>query len=321
MMTAHTVYDHIARNNAKTFFLVLLFPVTLCLLMYAGIYLALNISQNGVPVPIAEINGLFFSIAPLVIGGALVWIGISYFFGDQMMLGFAGAQELTPDSKMEKCVRRAVENVALAAGLPTPRVYVIEDDSLNAFATGRTPATASVAVTRGLVNTLEPLELEAVIAHEIGHIGNRDIRLNMMIITGIGIFGLLADMFYPSRRSSNDKDGAVLWGIWLAFVVFSFLVAPLIQFAVSRTREYAADATAAFITRNPTALASALRKISRDARVETLDKAPHMAAACIESPLAADENLAFLGLGKTHPDVEDRIARLEQMATVPAFTL
>ncbi len=317
-MSAVTVYDHIARNNLKTLFLVLLFPVTLCALMYGFLFLFLGTGEN--PASVAQINAFFVTAAPVLIGGALLWSAISYFFGDQMMLGFAGATELVPETTTDKNVLRSVENVALAAGLPCPKVYVIADNSLNAFATGRTPETASVAVTRGLINKLEPMELEAVIAHEMGHIGNRDIRLNMMIITGIGIFGLLADIVRPGRSSNKDKEGAAIFAIWLAVVVFSFIVAPIIQFAISRTREYAADATAAFITRNPAALASALRKISGDARVEVLDETPHMAVACIYSPLDnSGGEMAFLGWGQTHPDINDRIARLEQMGNAPAL--
>ncbi len=317
-MSAQSIYKHITQNNTKTLFLVLLFPVSLCVLLYAGMYIAGGMTQNVNSAELlAAVNDTFLTIVPLVVAGALVWMGISYFLGDKMMLGFAGATEITPDSADGQLVYRAVEHVARAAQLPMPKVFIVDDMSLNAFATGRSPTTASVAVTRGLIGKLKPLELEAVIAHELGHIGNRDVRLNMLIITGIGIFGLLADLFYPTRHVSDEKENAIGWGLWVALMAFSLLVAPLIQFAVSRTREYAADATAARITHNPLALAAALKKISADARVETLDKAPHMATACIASPLADEGNVAFFGLGKTHPDIDDRIARLEQMAASP----
>ena len=153
--------------------------------------------------------------------------------------------------------------------MPQPRVYIIDDDSLNAFATGRTPHDASVALTRGIIKKLDRLELEGVIAHECAHIGNRDIRLDMLIITGIGVTVFIADLIYRvaiyggGRRDNDDnKSGAVLLMVWLAFMVFNWVVTPILRLAVSRNREYAADATGAHITRNPMGLANALRKIS-----------------------------------------------------------
>ena len=256
----------------------------------------------------------------LPIGGvALCWGLISYFTGDKMMLGFAGAESVPDDNNLtHKKIYTAVENVAIAAGLPTPKVYLIQDNSLNAFATGHSPKTVSVALTTGIVAKLEPLELEAVIAHEMGYIGNRDIRLNMIIITGLGVCAMLAEILFRlahtgSRRSSKEENGVK--GVLLLFAVglslFNFIIAPIVHMAISRTREYAADATAAYITRNPAALASALRKISTDARVEVLDASKNMAHACIYDPLNP-ERMAFFG--STHPPIEKRIERLNQMA-------
>ena len=315
MVTHKTVYDHITANNIKTFLLVLLMPI----LLLGIVYLVLGISMSNDP------NGWEIAWHTLCnfgipIGGiALIWGMISYFFGDKMMLGFAGAELVPNDGQLfHKKIYNAVENVAIAAGLPTPKVYLIKDVSLNAFATGHNPKTASIALTTGIVAKLDPLELEAVIAHEMGHIGNRDIRLNMIIITGLGVCAMLAEILFRfahsgSRRSSKEENGvkSIIFLIAIGLYIFNFIIAPIIRLAISRTREYAADATAAYITRNPAALASALRKISDDARVEVLDTSKNMAHACIYDPLDP-ERMAFFG--STHPPIKKRIERLNQMA-------
>lgn len=303
-----TVYDHIRRNNVKSFFLILLFPISLCLIFFALVWLFFA----GDPEAMAYGMDFFKSWAPIVMGGALVWMFISYFFGDQMMLGFAHAQPLSDKSSDYKKVFKAVENVALAAGLPTPKVYVIQDNSLNAFATGITPQNASIALTSGIIKALEPLELEGVIAHEMAHIGNRDVRLNVLIVSGIGILGFLGNVLIRVRSRDNKNNAAALIIIMgLSLLIFNWIVAPLIRLAISRTNEYNADATAALITRNPLALASALQKISKDPRVEVLD-GTQMAVACIYEP--GEKAMALDGLTSTHPSIENRIKRLKKMA-------
>lgn len=311
-MAPMTVYDHIRSNNIKTALLVLLFPISLLVLFYLISFLIL-FSQEQNPLPI--INAFVLNVAPFVLGAGLVWMLISYFFGSDMMLGFAGAQPLSSGSKENKQIYRLVENTAIAAGLPMPKVYVINDESLNAFATGHSPKTASVALTTGIIQKLSARELQAVIAHEMAHIGNRDIRLSLLMITGLGIFGFLADMIWRGMlhtRSSNKEDGQLkllLLAAGITLVVFNWIVAPLIQLAVSRTREYAADATGSLITRNPQALADALAKISEDPRMEALDTTPSMAAVCIYPPLSKKVS----EWGQTHPPVQERIARLKEM--------
>lgn len=306
---AKTVYDHIAYNNWKIVFLLFCFPVVLCALLYGGIYLAVMTDPQG---SVDVVHELFFSIAPIVIGVVAVWMMISYSCGDQMMLHFAGAKKIGDDlpSRKIKCM---VENCAIAAGLPCPAVYLIKDESLNAFATGRGPHDAAIALTTGIVNKLEPLELQGVIAHEMAHIGNRDVRLNMIVITGIGIVSLLGEILLRSaprgRSGSKNNTGGLFVLIGLACLVFGWLLGPLIRLAVSRAQEYKADATAAFITRHPKALAMALRKISQDPRVEVLDSSPMMAAVCIDDPLKK----AAFSLWATHPPIEKRIYRLENM--------
>ena len=306
-----TVYDHIRRNNIKTAVLVAAFPLIFIALVFLFVWCV-------APIETAVRTTAQVAIPTFIACG--VWMIISWAFGDSMMLNAAHATEIHDDDKQNREIFRAVENVALAAGLPRPRVYIIDDDSMNAFATGRSPRDASVALTRGIVKRLSRLELEGVIAHEMAHIGNRDIRLDMLLITGVGVTVFAADvigrtiMYGGARNDDDNKNGgaAVLLMVWLAFMVFNWIITPLLRMAVSRNREYAADATGAQITRNPRALASALRKITTDARVECLDKTASMAAVCIADPRGLREFAS--SLMATHPPVEKRIERLESMA-------
>ena len=308
MTKVQTVYDHIRSNNIKTALLVAAFPLIFIALVFLFVW-CVSPADQAAHVAVAVAVPTFVACA--------VWMLISWAFGDSMMLNFAGAHEVHDTNPEYKAVFRSVENVALAAGLPTPRVYIIDDDSLNAFATGRGPGDASVALTRGIIKRLDRLELEGVIAHEMAHIGNRDIRLDMLMITGVGVTVFAADVILRVALNSNRSDednksaAAILLMVWVAFMVFNWLITPLLRMAVSRSREFAADATGAQITRNPRALASALRKIDTDARVECLDKVRSMSAACIANPAAPRE---FIGdLLATHPKTSERIRRLESM--------
>lgn len=306
-----TVYDHIRSNNIKTAILVAAFPLIFIALVFLFVWCV---------APIETAVRTTASVAIPTFIACAVWMIISWAFGDSMMLNAAHATEIHDNGGHNREIFRAVENVAIAAGLPRPRVYIIDDDSMNAFATGRSPRDASVALTRGIVTRLSRPELEGVIAHEMAHIGNRDIRLDMLLITGVGVTVFAADMIgrtimYGGARSDDDnKNGgaAVLFMVWLAFMAFNWIITPLLRMAVSRNREYAADATGAMITRNPRALAGALRKITTDARVECLDKTASMAAVCIADPRGLREFAS--SLLATHPPVALRIKRLESMA-------
>jgi heat shock protein HtpX len=314
-----TAYDHIRSNNWKTAALVARFPAAFIALVFLFVWAAVAMTaEPGTPVMDAALSVTGMVAVPTAIA-CLVWLGISWAFGDSMMLSSAGAREIHDGGAEHGRIFRSVENVALAAGLPAPRVYIIDDDSLNAFATGRTPADASIALTSGIIKKLDRLELEGVIAHEMAHIGNRDIRLDMMLITGVGVTVFAADiirrMIYAGRGGDDKNKGqamAVLFAVWLAFMAFNWAVVPLLRMAVSRRREFAADATGAVITRNPRALAAALRKISADARVESLDNRKSMAAVCIADPRAKSAFGEFVvGLFATHPPAADRVTRLE----------
>ena len=337
-----TVYDHISDNNKKTFLLLLLFPVSLIILVYLAVIASaymindpyfmmagvetLKSIYSDVQVDIDDRHKVYllgalgitiYTTVPIIVA-AMLWMLASYFFGDKMMLKFANAKagEQSKDIK----VYQAVENVAIMAGLPVPKVYIMEDAGMNAFATGRDPSHASIALTRGLIDNLDMPELEAVIGHEMAHIQNRDIRLNMLIITGLGVFGFLSSMFRHANlgvgNGGNSKDRGktvvLLIFVMIALTVFHYLVAPLIRMAVSRTREYAADATGALLVRNPQALASALRKIGGKSEVKAVAKEKDMAAAFIANPLK-QTSMSLINLSNTHPPLEQRIERLEKM--------
>ncbi len=306
------IYGHIAQNNRKIAGLILLFPVALAVFIYAFFFLLSLLGETPFDQAIQDSNEIFVGVVPIILGLCFIFTLISFGFGDKMMLGFAGAK-ICPDNKEHLQVYRAVENLALKAGIPTPKVYLIPDESLNAFATGYSPKSASIALTTGIVKKLEPIELEAVISHEMGHVMNRDIRLNMFVITGIGVIGMLGEILVRTSghsRSSNKKGNAagLFIMIGLALLLFRYLIAPFIHMALSRSQEFQADATGAYLTRHPKALASALKKIAIDPRVEALDSSTQMACACIYNPLKK-----IGGLLDTHPPIEERIKRLNEM--------
>ena len=310
MNTVKTVYDHIRSNNIKTTLLVITFPL---------IFIALIFLFTWMVVPLNDAIQTTVNVAIPTFIACMVWLVISWAFGDSMMLHSAHAHEIFDTDMQYREIFRSVENVAIAAGLPRPRVYIIDDNSMNAFATGRSPRDASIALTRGIIKRLDKLELEGVIAHEMAHIGNRDIRLDMLLITGVGVTVFAADMILRlaimgGNSNDNKNNGAaVLLMVWLAFMVFNWIITPVLRMAISRSREYAADATGAQITHNPMALANALRKITTDSRVECLDKVKSMAAVCIAYPGGPRECAS--SLMATHPPVEKRIERLESMAS------
>ncbi|MCL2331431.1 MAG: M48 family metallopeptidase [Proteobacteria bacterium] len=318
-----TVYDHIRENNIKTAILVAAFPLIFVVLVFLLVWAAVALTATPDQAVMPLVLSTTATVAIPTVIACLAWLLISWAFGDSMMLSSAGAREIRADEPEYKQVFRSVENVAIAAGLPTPRVYIIDDDSLNAFATGRAPRDAAVALTRGIIKKLDRLELEGVIAHEMAHIGNRDIRLDMMLITGVGVTVFMADMVWRmilsgSRGGDDNKNRgqtvAILVAVWLAFLIFNWIITPLLRMAISRKREFAADATGAFITRNPRALASALRKISCDSRVEILDNRKSMSAVCIADPGSKSAFGEMVGsLYSTHPPVAERIKRLDSM--------
>jgi len=241
----------------------------------------------------------------------LIVYGVTaYFAGDKIVLAMAGAKEIKREQ--QPFIYNVVEGLSIAARIPMPKIYLIDDPSPNAFATGRDPKHAAVAVTSGLLSIMSREELEGVLAHEISHIGNYDIRFMTLTVVLVGAIGLLAEIvvrtfFFGGLRGGGRKQGGALILIGIAFMILAPIIATLVRFAISRQREYLADANAAKLTRYPPGLASALEKISK--YPHGLKNASDVTAPLfIYNPLKKAE-----GMFATHPPVGDRIKRLRSM--------
>ena len=255
-----------------------------------------------------------------VIMAALIAIGfalISYYSGDKMVLAMTKAREVT--KKDQPYLINAVEGLSIAAGIPKPKIFIIPGQQINAFATGRSPKTASVAVTEGCLQKLNRQELEGVIAHEISHIKNYDIRVMVLasVLVGIIIFLteiMLRSFLWGGMRGNDNRQGGgiqiVLIIVGVVLLILAPIIAQMIKFAISRKREYLADASGALLTRYPKGLADALRKIKSDHdELKTASNAT--AHLFISSPFKKKKFL--VNLFASHPDVDDRIRKLEAM--------
>lgn len=290
------MYSQIDNNKRKSIILITIFTILVIFLGYV-IGQATGYGYNGLI--IAVVVSLLMTLT-------------SYYKGDTIALKTAGA--IGPISQQQNpYVYRLVENLAITAGVPMPKVYIINDPALNAFATGRDPEHASVALTTGIIQALENEELEGVIAHELAHIKNYDIRIMMLVIVLIGVVTLLADWFLRFnlfRGSSNRQNNAAIFLIvGLVLAILSPLFAELIKLAISRKREFLADASGALLTRYPEGLARALEKISQQPDIRMANKAT--AHLYIANPFSK-KNISKLF--STHPPIEERIAALRKMA-------
>lgn len=320
------LYEQQSANRRRTWLLVAGF-VALLFLLGAG-FDAFSLGAGGAYVPIG-------SVVALGVGGVSALAG--YYNGDRAVLVATGARpigELAAGAAGELALRlgqlqNVVDEMAIAAGLPRPAVYVIPDRDPNAFATGRDPAHASIAVTRGLIETLDREELQGVVAHEMSHVRNLDIRVMTLVAALAGGVALLADwarrgMMWGGvrRRGRDDRDdggaaGVLFFALWIVAVILAPLVAQALAMMVSRRREYLADASGAELTRNPMGLARALEKID-DAVAPTRSIGRGAAHMCIADPLGRQVNLKDEGfwadLFASHPPMASRIAALKAMA-------
>jgi len=303
-------------NNIKSIFLLFMFPVLLIGLVY--LFFLISIYYIDVNFISAwEVAGDYtLQALPFVIIAVTIWFFIAY-FANTMMIQLA-TNSSTLERKENKRVYNLVENVCMANGMAMPKVNVIEDNALNAFASGINKKSYTVTLTRGIINTLDDNELEGVIAHELTHIRNRDVRLLIVSIIFVGIFTMIAQMavrmaFYSSmgkNRGNSKNNGAgvlIMMLIIAALGVIGYVFSLLIRLTISRKREFMADAGAAQMTKNPMALASALRKISRNPEIQNV-KREDVAQLYIEHKSKG----LFSGLFATHPSIEHRIAILEQ---------
>lgn len=295
------MYTQISINRRRTVYMFVVFFALIIAIGWALSYLYDNAS-----------------ILYIAVGIAVIQSWISYFFSDSIALSVSGAKEASRDQFIE--LHRLVENLAITAGLPKPKVYVINDPSPNAFATGRDPKHSAVAVTTGLLDILEKRELEGVIAHEMAHIGNRDILVMTVAVTLVGAIVLVSDMltrswFWSSRDDNDSRSAGIFAIIAIALAILAPLFAQLIQLAVSRKREYLADATGALMTRFPEGLAEALRKIEQYERpMCSANRAT--AHLFINEPFGVQESQSRSWLAtifSTHPPIPDRIKKLTEM--------
>jgi heat shock protein HtpX len=235
----------------------------------------------------------------------------SYWFSDKIVLKMYGAQEVTPADAPQ--LHQIVDELAREAGIPKPKVYIIPDDSPNAFATGRNPEHAAVAATEGIMRLLTPMELKGVLAHEIGHVKNRDILISTIAATMAGAIMILADMARFGAMfgmgSRDNEEGPGIIGV-LVMSIIAPLAAMLIQMAISRSREYLADETGAHLAHNPESLARALEKLSMGVQQAPMNASPSTAHMFIVNPLSAS---TLMNLFSTHPPMEERVARLRAM--------
>lgn len=248
---------------------------------------------------------------------ALVMNLVSYWQSDKIALAMSGAVALKREDNLY--LFRIVENLAITAGLPMPRVYMINSEQINAFATGRDPKHAAVAVTRGALEKLENEELEGVIAHELSHVGNRDILVSTVVVVLAGVIAIMSDWFLRAtfwggrRRDDDNQSGSLTAIIAIAAAVLAPLAATMIQLAVSRKREFLADASGALLTRYPDGLANALEKIENDdSRMSTARSAT--AHLFLSNPFKGKESRSWLSkLFMTHPPLDERIRILRDM--------
>mgnify|MGYP001436873813 FL=1 len=298
-------------NNIKSVILLILFPMVILVLVWLFVFLVQPSSETR----LGTANDMFFRSIPFVISGIGLWFIIAWFSHTGMIEKATGS---TPLSRKEnKRIYNLVENLCIGSGMPMPKVNVINDDSLNAFASGINTSTFTVSLSRGIIDKLNDEELEAVIAHELTHIRNRDVRLLIISIIFVGIFAFLTEALVRSVRFTGGgrgrKDGRVVI-IALMLAALGYFLSSIFRFAISRQREYMADAGSATMTKNPLPLASALEKISADSQIEAV-KRQDIAQMFIDNPQDKKVRPASFSLNAlfmTHPPIEKRIALLRQ---------
>ena len=298
------MYRAIARNKRNTVFIMVLFVA-----LVAAIGFAVNLIW-GDPLGTGD-----WTVTIATVIGVGIYVLIQYFAGSSQALSMAGARQIEKTDNPR--LYRVVENLAITTGLPMPKVYIVDDPAPNAFATGRKPELASVAATTGLLDMMTDSELEGVMAHEMGHVENYDIRLNTIVFALVVAIGFIVDIlmrmmwFGGGRRNNNGGGNPIMLIVGLAALVLSPIIAALIQAAISRQREYLADATGAMTTRHPEALASALEKLGQYGRPLRRQNSTmaHMWFGDPTKPGVMDR------LFGTHPPIFDRVQRLRDNAT------
>lgn len=300
------LHRQISRNNLKSIYLLIAFPGLVLVAVYALIFF-------GVKNDVDETNIMFVQIAPIAIVAVAIWFIIAYFFHAAIIKASTGARNL--ERKENIRVYNLTENLCMSVGMKMPKLFVIDSPTLNAFASGIDEQSFSVTLTTGIIAKLNDQELEGVIAHELTHIRNKDVRLMVVSVIFVGIFAFIVDILFRSlnsgRRSSREKSDSKLTIIALVIAVVVYFFSILFKFALSRNREYLADAGAVELTKNSQALASALRKISENSNLEI--NSEDLKQSFIENNEKNRKSslLSLGGLFDTHPPIEKRIEILE----------
>jgi heat shock protein HtpX len=316
--------SQIWRNNRNSVIILLMFPVIFFGLTWLFFFFTsigqshANAAEYGQYDLFGKVNYSFLRTIPWISIGVLVWFIVAWFSHTSMINKATSSKPL--ERKENKRVYNLVENLCIQTGMTMPQVNVIEDDSLNAFASGINAKSFTISLSRGIINKLNDQELEAVIAHELTHIRNKDVRLLIISIVFVGIFAFISEALFRSfrfgslgRGGSKKGGGGATIIVALLLALVGYLIASLFRFALSRKREYLADAGSAELTRNPLALASALRKVSADPTIEAVER-KDVAQMFIENPQLGNKKFAVSvsSLFATHPPIEKRIEILEK---------
>ncbi len=300
----------IRKNNFNSLLLLIAFPALLLGMLYALVFFTQNEHQQ-------EPNNLFLQYMPFVLAGVGTWFLIAW-AGNTAMIRMATGSK--PLERIEnKRVYNLLENLCISQGMKMPKLYIIDDDSLNAFASGINERSYSISLSKGIIEKLDDDELEGVLAHELTHIRNRDVRLLIVSIIFVGIFAFLAEMAFRSlrfagsgRKSKDSKGSGGIILIAIVVTAVAYLISILLRFGISRKREYLADAGSAEITKKPYALANALRKISGDPLIEAVESRD-VAQLFIDNPKpSVHKSASWDNMFATHPPIEKRIELLEQ---------
>lgn len=305
--------SQIRKNNTNSVLILILFPVVFYGLTWLFFFF-MSVGMENEQLTIYDANRSFISTIPWITIGVIVWFSIAWFTHTSIINSATNSKPL--QRQENKRVYNLMENLCISTGMQMPKVNIIDDDSLNAFASGINTKTYSVTLSKGIIDKLADDELEAVIAHELTHIRNRDVRLLIISIVFVGIFGFITEMLFRSLRfgriGRGKKEGVGII-IALLLALLGYLLASLFRFALSRKREYLADAGSAELTKRPQSLASALRKVSADPTIEAV-KRKDVAQMFIENPQETEQKstFSFANLFATHPPIEKRIQLLEQ---------
>lgn len=302
------MFDTSKKNKRKSFFIVFVFVI----FIFALVYFVCNL---------CELDSIFIVPTAIILSVSSA-VG-AYYNSDKIVLSMSNAKPATMEQN--KKMINNLEGLCLAAGLPIPKLYIIEDSAPNAFATGRNPSNAVICVTTGLLDKLDDYELEGVLAHELSHIKNYDILLQTIVIVFVGFVSIMADLCLRmighsgGRRRDRDEEGGnpvqgIILLVWIVFILLSPIAAELMKLALSRKREFLADSSAIELTRNPQGLIDALLKISNDdAQLRSANKSTASMYIC--NPLKGDESTGFWAkLYMTHPPIEDRVEALKNIS-------